>query len=268
MFKNKLNTRITIVGLLAFSSCSNLGWYSIPSHNLSETKSLKANNNSKVSSKYSPSGTLSLSFPILSENKAQNGQWNSNFNANKKIFLDPNNPLVRSANEADSTSNSKIGSVNKSQINPFGTGSYAPLLGFVPVHASFQPADNEMWMELERETSTIRVYKGKEKLKEVKGEGKISLAPGEYPLQHKQKNPLWYAPDEYFEKRQLKIPPRGDHFRYRRGALGSHAIYPTMDFIIHSGPFMSEEIGGLKISDSDLTSIFSLINVGFPIVVK
>ena len=183
MFKNKLNTRITIVGLLAFASCSNLTWYSIPSYNSSETKSLKINNNSKGSSKYSSSGTLSLSFPILSDNKAKNDQENSNFKANKKIFLDPNNPLVRSANESDSPSNSKIGTVDKSQTNPFGTGSYAPLLGFIPVHASFQPADNELWMELERETSTVRVYKGKEKLKT----GKEKMKPAQKSLDEAKK---------------------------------------------------------------------------------
>ncbi|NQV20936.1 MAG: ribulose-phosphate 3-epimerase, partial [Rhodospirillales bacterium] len=48
----------------------------------------------------------------------------------------------------------------------------------------------------------------------------VSLNPGTYALQHKQKRPLWYASDEYFAKRQLPIPPPGDRQRYRRGALG------------------------------------------------
>jgi hypothetical protein len=239
------------------------------------TNSLENRNISANQSKFLKSGTLRLSFPIITDTIDQNSAdyaANEEIENNKKIFLDADNRLIRSDIKKVSLSNEpnhnlEISNSESSNVTTSGK-QFAPLVGFVPVHASFQPADNEVWMELERESSTIRIFKGKEKLKEIVGKGKISLAPGEYPLQHKQKNPLWYAPDEYFEKRQLKIPPRGDHFRYRRGALGNYAIYPTMDFIIHSGPFISEEIGGLKVSDSDLSSIFSLINISSPIIVK
>jgi hypothetical protein len=132
----------------------------------------------------------------------------------------------------------------------------------------FKPADNEVWIGLNKNSKVIEIYKGQEKIKEIKGEGEISLAPGEYPLQHKQRNPLWYAPDEYFTKRELKVPPKGDHFRYRRGALGPYALYPTMDFIIHSGPFWSNEVGGFKVEESDLASVFLMLNTGTTIVVK
>ncbi len=145
---------------------------------------------------------------------------------------------------------------------------FAPLVGFFPLSIQFKPADNEVWLQIVREKNQLEVYKGKEIIKVIPVEGEIKLASGEYPLQHKQRNPLWYAPDEYFSKRELRIPPRGDHFRYRRGALGNYALYPTMDFVIHSGPFWSEEVGGLKVSESDLASIFVMLNVGTPILVK
>lgn len=231
-------------------------------YNNSKYNSLDFNNKSDIRSGFTKSGTITLSYPITrtlvgnreiyslsgslnSENKIPYSELNHD---DKLEDLDSNHNLIIK----DSPSETR----------------FAPLIGFVPVHASFQPADNEIWMELERETSTIRVFKGKEKLKEIKGQGKITLAPGEYPLQHKQKAPLWYATDEYFEKRQLRVPPRGDHFRYRRGALGTYALYPTMDFIIHSGPFFSEEIGGFKVNNTELSEIFTILNIGSPIIVK
>src|SRR5690606_8603035 len=82
---------------------------------------------------------------------------------------------------------------------------YAPIIGFFPLTATFNPADNEVWLELDRESRLLKVFKGKKEIKTIKGEGIVALAPGEYPLQHKQKSPLWYAPDEYFENRELRV---------------------------------------------------------------
>lgn len=212
-------------------------------------------NNSNLSKEFAESGTITISYPVVYSKE----------NGNEQLSL---KGVEKNSESENISANNNAGKSTKLSHNNNQDMKYAPVIGFTPVHATFQPADNEIWIELERESTMIRIFKGKEKIKEIKGEGKISLAPGEYPLQHKQKSPLWYAPDEYFEKRQLRVPPRGDHFRYRRGALGSFALYPTMDFIIHSGPFWSDEIGGLKLSETDLSSIFSIVNVGAAIVVK
>lgn len=214
--------------------------------------SLKTIENLDKYKQFSNSGTIILSYPIskLINDKNQELSLNSDISNIENI-----------SNKSEKTSTN----INTDLVD---NGKFAPLLGFIPLHSSFQPADNEVWLELDREKSKVNLYRGKEKIKELSAQGKINLTPGQYPLQHKQKSPLWYAPDEYFEKRQLRTPPRGDHFRYRRGALGQYALYPTMDFIIHCGPFMSDEVGGLRLEPNDLLEVFNTLSIGSSIVVK
>lgn len=144
----------------------------------------------------------------------------------------------------------------------------APLIGYFPPLMSFVPAENEIWLEVDRATAKLSLYKGREIVKQIQGEGVVSMNSGEYFLQHKQKAPLWYAPNEYFTKRQLAVPPSENRLRYRRGALGDLALYPTTTFPIHSAPLWSDEVGGLRISEADLASIYFMLPVGAPVVVK
>jgi len=221
---------------------------------------------------YVKSGTISMGFDLpkelLSNNSALNSPVNLSF-LDAEIFSNPALDAGFSCGIdtqintiASSSSPSSTANFKKNNLN------FSPLVGFFPLSIQFKPADNEVWIQIDKEKNQIEVYKGKEVLKVIAAEGDVKLAAGEYPLQHKQRNPLWYAPDEYFSRRELRVPPRGDHFRYRRGALGNYALYPTMDFVIHSGPFWSEEVGGLKVSEADLAAIFVMMNVGTPIIVK
>lgn len=144
----------------------------------------------------------------------------------------------------------------------------APLVGFLPPTLGFIPADNEAWLEVDRLTKVISLYKGKNKIKEMQGEGSVSIDAGEYFIQQKQKYPLWYATDDYFSKRRLAVPSKEDRLRYRRGAYGPFAIFPSTNFPIHSGPIWSNDVGGLRISKGDLSSIYFTLPVGAPVVVK
>jgi len=144
----------------------------------------------------------------------------------------------------------------------------APLVGYFPPAPTYLPADNETWLEINQKTKVLTLYKGKGVVKEIHGEGNVSIAPGDYYLQHKQKAPLWYAPNEYFAKRQLSIPSSSDRLRYRRGALGKFALFPTTTFPIHCAPLWTEDVGGLRLSATDLSSIYYMLPVGAPIVVK
>ena len=144
----------------------------------------------------------------------------------------------------------------------------APLVGYFPPAGVFVPAENETWIEINRELGVLSVYRGKEVVKEAKTEGSVSLPEGDYYLQHKQAQPLWYAPNEYFKKRQLLVPEAENRLRYRRGALGQFALYPTTTFPIHCGPIWSEDVGGLRVSPQDMASIYHLVPLGSPVVVK
>ena len=144
----------------------------------------------------------------------------------------------------------------------------APLIGYFPPAGSYNPADNESWLEIERKSKTITLYKGANAVKQLSAEGEIKIGPGEFYLQHKQSEPLWYAPDLYFQKRKLATPKPGDRLRYRRGALGKLALYPTTTFPIHCGPVWNDDVGGLRLSTQELTAIYEALPVGAAIVVK
>ena len=145
---------------------------------------------------------------------------------------------------------------------------HSPLLGFTPPSKDFVPAENEAWLEIARKTKEIKLRQGSKVVQSVKAEGNITLKPGQYSLQHKQKRPLWYAPDEYFTKRGIDVPASGDRARYRRGALGQYVIYATTTFPIHSGPVWSEDVGGIRVNLAELSSIYYKLPVGASIVVK
>ena len=144
----------------------------------------------------------------------------------------------------------------------------APLLGYFPPASAYLPADNETWIAIEKSSNTIVVHKGTRVVKEIKGHGSVDIEAGKYYLQYKQKSPLWYAPDEYFHKRQLMVPPKGGRLRYRKGALGSFALFPTNTFAIHSAAIWNEEVGGLSIPSRELAAIYHMLPLGTAIVIS
>lgn len=171
--------------------------------------------------------------------------------------------VSNSANNVDATqtaANLTDGELTNSEM--------APLLGYLPPIASYLPTENEVWVQIDRQTMRIAIYRGNTLVKEFGAEGSVSLNPGDYFVQLKQKDPVWYAPDAYFSARELVVPTADDRVRYRRGALGKFAIYPTDNFAIHSAPVFSPEVGGIRVSSADLASIYYLIPLGAPVVVK
>lgn len=145
---------------------------------------------------------------------------------------------------------------------------YSPVVGYVPPMTGVLPASNETWLEVDSQNMTVTLFKGEEKVKSVHAEGTVSLAPGKYALQYKQKFPTWYAPNSYFERRKLEVPGDQDQSRFRKGALGDFALYPTSGFVIHCGPVASEDVGGLRVAKEDLSSLFLQLPLGSSIVVK
>ena len=144
----------------------------------------------------------------------------------------------------------------------------APLIGYFPPATGYVPADNEAWLEIDTSKSSLTVFRGREVLAQLQAEGQVDIAPGEYFLRHKQKEPKWYAPDSYFHNRRLAAPAKDDSMRFRRGALGDFAIYPTPEFPIHCGPVWADEVGGLRVDTEELSTIFYMLPVGAPVVVR
>jgi hypothetical protein len=88
------------------------------------------------------------------------------------------------------------------------------------------------------------------------------LQAGSYTIAHKQRNPLWYAPDEYFSSRGLPIPGEGDKMRFLRGAYGDFALFIDADTAIHSGPFALDEIAGVRCDEKEMSKIFYSMEIG------
>lgn len=138
------------------------------------------------------------------------------------------------------------------------------MMGFVPVLGTH--VGN--WLSVNRADKNLSLMEGNRVISSSKIKGADSLTPGSFQVLHMQRNPLWYAPDSYFTNRHLVVPPQGDKDRFRRGALGEFAIFLNKETPIHSGPVWSEEIGGVKVEEADLSKIYYQLQVGSIIEVK
>ncbi len=138
------------------------------------------------------------------------------------------------------------------------------MLGFVPITGSHIG----VWLSVDTRSKKIELMDGNRVLASSLIEDAEAISPGNYQILHMQKDALWYAPDSYFIKRNLAVPGQGDKQRFRRGALGEYAIFINKDTPIHSGPVNAEEIGGIRVKESDLSKIFYQLQIGSVIDVR
>jgi hypothetical protein len=101
-----------------------------------------------------------------------------------------------------------------------------------------------------------------------RAEGAEGLSPGSFTITVKEEQPLWYAPNAYFQRRSLKVPQEGSRDRFRRAALGKHAVFLNNRIPIHSGPVWLEEIGGLKVRTSDMSALYAMLDVGTRVEIR
>ncbi len=101
-----------------------------------------------------------------------------------------------------------------------------------------------------------------------RAEGAEGLSPGSFTITVKEEQPLWYAPNVYFQRRSLKIPQEGSRDRFRRAALGKRAVFLNNRIPIHSGPVWLEEIGGLKVRSSDMSALYAMLDVGTRVEIR
>lgn len=184
-------------------------------------------------------------------------------------FISACAPNNKSANSVDANSDSSRSILEGSMVvarpvPPIDPSATESMLGFLPFHAS----QVGYWLSIDTVDRSLTLMEGANQISSVKGEGVENLRTGQYQLLHKQRSALWYAPDDYFTLRNLSIPGPGDKSRYRRGALGSFVLFLDKDTPIHDGPVWSAEIGGVKLNEPDISSIYYRLPVGAPIEVK
>jgi hypothetical protein len=102
----------------------------------------------------------------------------------------------------------------------------------------------------------------------IKADGAQYLREGSFSITSREVAPLWYAPTQYFRRRGMPVPAEGSRERYKRAALGSHALYLNNQLPIHSGPIWMEEIGGIRLPENDMAQLFSLATVGMRLDVR
>ena len=138
------------------------------------------------------------------------------------------------------------------------------LFGFLP------SADSEKisWLSVDRARGRVALMHGSEEVSSIRAEGVDFLMPGTYSLVHKQRAPLWHAPDSYFTARNLPVPPEGDAARFRRGALGEAALFIDPQTPLHSALAWSSEVGGVRLEEPILDRLYSELPVGAVVEVK
>jgi hypothetical protein len=137
------------------------------------------------------------------------------------------------------------------------------MLGFIPIYRTH----NGTWLSIDTSKRSLALMDGDKTLFSATGQGIERVRPGNYQLLHKQTRPVWYAPDSYFIERKLPVPSQADAVRFRRGALGDFAIFFNKDTPIHNAPVWSDDVGGIRMSDTDITRLYYTLDIGSEIEV-
>lgn len=101
-----------------------------------------------------------------------------------------------------------------------------------------------------------------------KSEGAQYLTTGSFSVTLKEDKPLWYAPNSYFVNRSLEVPDQGSRSRFMRAALGRRALYLNDQTPIHCGPIWLQEIGGVRLRQSEMDQLYSMVNVGTRVEIR
>lgn len=144
-----------------------------------------------------------------------------------------------------------------------------PVLGFMPSQKTeVKAARQGNWLRINRSARKLELMNGGDSTLSISGDGVQALQPGTYKIMHKQETPLWYAPDAYFEVRDLDLPSNNENERYRRGALGTAAVFLDQDTPIHNGPIWREEIGGVRVDDKAMNALFAALPIGAVVEIR
>lgn len=127
-------------------------------------------------------------------------------------------------------------------------------------------APNTILLTLSNET--IALNSPATGFKSARASGLNRVTPGNYSIAMKLENPSWYAPDTYFSKRELSVPPANDRLRYRKGAFGSAVVYLNNGIPIHSSEIEDSDVEGIKVPEDLMTSLIELANPSTGVIVK
>lgn len=96
----------------------------------------------------------------------------------------------------------------------------------------------------------------------------VAIPPGTYRILHRERDPLWYANDDFFITRSLPIPPTYGAERFQAGAYGKFALFLSPTVAIHCGPETVNEVKGIRLPCDTLSRIFAAVRLQSLVVVR
>ena len=100
----------------------------------------------------------------------------------------------------------------------------------------------------------------------------FSTPRGEFRIQYKEMDPVWWLPDWVFVKRGEPVPPQDAPERRLEGELGAVALYLTREIAIH-GTDQPELLGDaishgcIRMSNEDVLRLHAELEVGTPVII-
>ncbi len=107
---------------------------------------------------------------------------------------------------------------------------------------------------------------------------KFSTPRGLFQVRHKERDPVWEAPDWYFIENGRPVPPEDHPSRSMRGMLGNTAIYLGDGLAIHgtdrpglilNGDPEARRVshGCIRLTNEAARTLFHMVDVGTPVLI-
>ncbi len=160
------------------------------------------------------------------------------------------------------------------------SGSEPRMLGFAPTSANDKDT-NDIDIVSQQLVATINRKASTVNISGIDSPGLVyqlgdSVPSGAYKVGLIQRNPRWYAPDAYYTRRNLKVPPAGSAPRFLKGALGIGAIFlqplnalnTLLQIPLHCAKEYTEDVGGVQVPEETYLELQRAVELGKTVVIE
>jgi hypothetical protein len=134
-------------------------------------------------------------------------------------------PAVAQSGELALTSSASRASATEEK-NALERGRYAVLIDLDENMLYFKQGETTLWSAPVGTGTGMRMITNE-------NDWDFSTPTGRFQIEYKERDPIWIAPDWYFERNNLPVPPTNHSSRYMKGILGQAAVYISPHLAIH-----------------------------------
>ena len=154
-------------------------------------------------------------------------------------------------------------------------GSEPRMLGYAPSSTNGESINYQTPIaKINRASSTIKMTESDD-FRIVSHLSNL-LPSGTYKVRLVQRNPRWYAPDSYYSRRKLLVPPAGSAPRFLKGALGIGAIFlqplnalnSLLQIPLHCAKEFTEDVAGIQVPEKTYQELQEAVELGNTIVIE